>query len=208
MENILINHGTILTVDENDTIIEDGSLVIEQGRIVFVGPTTEIQNRFFDYQKIDANGMLVMPGLVNTHTHLGATILRGISDDVDGMEWMPLNWSVTKYLNEDDLFLSALLGISEMIASGTTCFSDAYQQIEQTAKAVKATGIRAELAAGLTEKNGKKEAQRCWMKPGHLLWNGMEKLEGVSVPDWLPTHSIPVPLNIFCKPAKWPMTWV
>ena len=77
MENILITHGTILTVDENDTIIEDGSLVIEQGRIVFVGPTKEIQNRFIDYQKIDANGMLVMPGLVNTHTHLGATILKG-----------------------------------------------------------------------------------------------------------------------------------
>ncbi len=174
LENILINHGTILTVDENDTIIEDGSLVIEQGRIVFVGPTKEIQNRFFDYQKIDANGMLVMPGLVNTHTHLGATILRGISDDVDGMEWMPLNWSVTKYLNKDDLYLSALLGISEMIASGTTCFSDAYQQIEQTAKAVKATGIRADLAAGLTEKNGKKEAQRLLdeARAFAVEWNG------------------------------------
>ena len=160
MENILLSHATILTVDENDTIVEDSSLVIEQGRIVYVGQTKELKKHYPGYLEINAAGMLVMPGLVNVHTHLGATILRGISDDVDGMEWMPLNWSVTKHLSKDDLFLSGMLGISEMIASGTTCFSDAYQEIEQTAKAVAQTGIRADLAAGLTEKNGKKDAQR------------------------------------------------
>lgn len=160
MENILISHGTILTVDENDTILEDGALVVEQGRIVFAGKTQELKGRYPGCREIDATDMLVMPGLVNVHTHLGATILRGISDDVDSMEWMPLNWSVTKHLSKDDLYLSAMLGISEMIASGTTCFSDAYQEIEQTAKAVQTTGIRADLAAGLTEKNGKKDAQR------------------------------------------------
>lgn len=174
MENIILIHGTILTVDEDNTIIEDGSLAIEQGRIVFVGLTKELHDRFGEFKKIDAKNMLIMPGLVNTHTHLGATILRGISDDVDGMEWMPLNWSVTKHLSKNDLYLSALLGISEMIASGTTCFSDAYQEIEQTATAVNETGIRADLAAGLTEKNGKKDAQRLLDEASAFAveWNG------------------------------------
>ena len=160
MENILISHGTILTVDEKDTILEDGAIAVNLGRIVSIGDAKELSQRYPGYKIIDATGMIVMPGLVNAHTHLGATILRGISDDVDGMEWMPLNWSVTKHVNKDDLYLSAMLGISEMIASGTTCFNDSYQDIEQTARAVEETGIRADLAAGLTERNGKKDAQR------------------------------------------------
>jgi 5-methylthioadenosine/S-adenosylhomocysteine deaminase len=160
VENKLITHGTILTIDEKDTIFEDGALAMEQGRIVAVGKTKELIELYPNHSQLDATGMLVMPGLVNTHTHLGATILRGISDDVDGIQWMPLNWSVTKHVSKNDLFLSALLGISEMIASGTTCFNDSYQDIEQTARAVAETGIRGDLAAGLTERNGRKEAQR------------------------------------------------
>ncbi len=160
MEKFLISHGTILTVDENDTILEDGAIAVDQGRIMATGAAKELVQRYPDFPQMDAAGMVVMPGLVNAHTHLGATILRGISDDVDGMEWMPLNWSVTKHVSKDDLYLSAMLGISEMIASGTTCFNDSYQDIEQTARAVEETGIRADLAAGLTERNGKKDAQR------------------------------------------------
>lgn len=160
MDSILITHGTILTVDEKDTILENGAIAVDAGRIVSIGDTKELFHRFPGINQIDATGMIVMPGLVNAHTHLGATILRGISDDVDGMEWMPLNWSVTKHVTKDDLYLAAMLGISEMVASGTTCFNDSYQDIEQTARAVEETGIRADLAAGLTERNGKKDAQR------------------------------------------------
>ena len=160
MENILITHGIILTIDEKDTILEDGAVAISDGRIVSVGSAKELIQRHPDHRQMDAAGMLVMPGLVNAHTHLGSTILRGISDDVDGIQWMPLNWSVTKYVSKDDLYLAALLGIAEMIASGTTCFNDSYQDIAQTAKAVAETGIRADLAAGLTERNGKKDSER------------------------------------------------
>jgi 5-methylthioadenosine/S-adenosylhomocysteine deaminase len=126
----------------------------------------------------DAAGMLVMPGLVNTHTHLGATILRGVSDDVDAMAWMPLNWSVMQHVSPQDLYLSAMLGISEMILSGTTCFNDSYQDIEQTARAVAETGIRADLAAGLTERNGKKDAQRLLEAAGAFVTDWHGKAEG------------------------------
>src|SRR3990172_5334965 len=160
MDSILITHGTVFTVDEKDTILEDGAIAIDAGRIISIGATNDLIQKFPNYKQMDAIGMVVMPGLVNAHTHLGATILRGISDDVDGLESMPLNWSVVKHVTKDDLYLASLLGISEMIASGTTCFNDSYQDIDQTAKAVEITGIRADLAAGLTERNGKKDAQR------------------------------------------------
>jgi len=161
MVDLVITHGTLLTLDENDTIIEDGVILIEKGRIISVERGVNGLSPLYPQAKvIDASGMVVMPGLVNTHTHLGATIIRGISDDVDGMDWMPLNWSVMAHITKEDLYLAALIGIAEMIASGTTCFNDSYQDIEQTARAVAETGLRADLAAGLTERNGKKDAQR------------------------------------------------
>jgi 5-methylthioadenosine/S-adenosylhomocysteine deaminase len=178
LENILISRGTILTIDENDTILEDGAIAISDGRIISVGATQELIQRYPDYRQMDATGMVVMPGLVNAHTHLGSTILRGISDDVDGMQWMPLNWSVTKHVTKDDLYLAAMLGISEMIASGTTCFNDSYQDIVQTARAVEETGIRADLAAGLTERNGKKDADRLLDEARSFVADWHEKADG------------------------------
>ncbi|MBI4731443.1 MAG: amidohydrolase [Chloroflexi bacterium] len=174
MAELIVTHGTILTMDGSDSILADGALVIENGRISAIGDTKKVAQHDPGAEVIDATGMLVMPGLVNTHTHLGATILRGISDDVDGIEWMPLNWSVTRHTTQEDLYLAALLGIAEMIASGTTCFSDSYQDIEQTARAVAETGIRAELASGLTERNGRKDAQRLMEQARSFVaeWNG------------------------------------
>ncbi len=178
MVNLLISHGILLTIDAADAILEDAAVAIENGRIVAIGETQKIAPHYPGAQEIDAAGMVVMPGLVNTHTHLGATILRGISDDVDGIQWMPLNWSVMNHITKDDLYLAAMLGIAEMIASGTTCFNDSYQDIEQTARAVSETGIRAELAAGLTERNGKKDAQRLMEQAKSFIadWHG--KAEG------------------------------
>lgn len=174
MSNTLITHGTVFTVDEQDTILEDGAVAIRDGRIVSVGTTRELLQRHADCRQLDATGMLVMPGLVNAHTHLGATILRGISDDVDGIQWMPLNWSVTRHVGKEELYLGSLLGIAEMIACGTTCFNDAYQDIVQTAKAVAETGIRADLGSGLTERNGSKDAQRLLDEAGAFVtdWHG------------------------------------
>jgi 5-methylthioadenosine/S-adenosylhomocysteine deaminase len=160
LNNLLLTHGTLFTVDEANTIIEDGAIAIRDGSILALGKTKDLEKTYPEFEKLDAAGMLAMPGLVNTHTHLGATILRGVSDDVDGMAWMPLNWSVMKHVTREDLYLGAKLGIAEMILGGTTCFNDTYQDIVQTARAVEETGIRADLAAGLTERSGKKEAQR------------------------------------------------
>jgi 5-methylthioadenosine/S-adenosylhomocysteine deaminase len=173
-EDLLITHGILLCMDEADTLIEDGAVAIHGGRIAALGPTAEIKRRFPAARELDATHMLVMPGLVNTHTHLGATLLRGISDDVDAIDWMPLNWSVMSHVSAEDLHLAALLAIAEMILSGTTCFSDSYQDIGQTARAVAETGMRAELAAGLTERNGKKEAARLLEAGGDFArqWHG------------------------------------
>ncbi|MDI6616773.1 MAG: S-adenosylhomocysteine deaminase, partial [Syntrophaceae bacterium] len=84
----IIAGGTILTSDEGDTIIHDGSVAVDGTAIVGVGPAEEIEKRFSGRRVIDARQCLVMPGLVNGHTHAAMTCFRGLADDRELMDWL------------------------------------------------------------------------------------------------------------------------
>lgn len=160
MTDLLISHGILLTMDADDTIIADGALLIHEGRIAEIGASREVSARHPRVETIDASGMVVMPGLVNTHTHLPMTLLRGLADDIEATAWLPVVWSVEAHLRPHSIYAGALLGIAEMIASGTTCFNDQYIMMDQVAKAVAETGIRAQLAHGIIENRNPKKGQR------------------------------------------------
>jgi 5-methylthioadenosine/S-adenosylhomocysteine deaminase len=155
----LIAHGTIVTVDPQDRIIPDGAILIHDDRIVAVGPYDEIGPSYGGNKTIDASGMVVMPGLINSHTHLSMTLLRGIADDVEAWKWLPIIWAVEGHLSPEVVYAGALLGIAEMIASGTTTFADHYFMMDQVAKAVEESGIRADLAHGIIENRNRKKGQ-------------------------------------------------
>ena len=101
---------------------------------------------------IDAKDKILLPGFVNTHTHLSMTLFRGLADDLSLDEWLNDNiWPMEANLNEYYCYIGALLGAVELIKSGTTTFSDMYFYMEDVAKAVEESGIRAVLSYGMID---------------------------------------------------------
>ena len=101
---------------------------------------------------IDAEGKILLPGLINTHTHLSMTLFRGLADDLSLDSWLNDHiWPMEANLNGDYCYIGALLGAVELIKSGTTTFSDMYFYMEDVARAVDDAGIRAVLSYGMID---------------------------------------------------------
>ena len=141
--DILVTNGTILTMEESERQIINGAVAIDGDRIVAVGRTGE----FADWKiskVIDAAGGIIMPGLVNAHTHASMTCFRGIADDLPLMTWLNKHiFPAESKLDEEKVYSGALLACAEMILSGTTCFCDMYLFEDAVARAAKRAGIRA-----------------------------------------------------------------
>ncbi len=150
--DLIIENGVVLTMDPSRSIIENGVVVIDKGKIIDLGDSA-ILSKYESTEKINAHEKLVMPGLINTHTHTGNTIYRGIADDLPLKDWLekfifPLE---AKFCNKELVILSAKLSIIEMIKAGTTTFSDMYYFENEVAQVAKEIGIRAELAETLLD---------------------------------------------------------
>lgn len=155
MSILIENIEEIYTVDDNN-IIKNGYIIIKNGIIEKVNKmekiTTEKREKFDKI--IDAEGKVAIPGLINTHTHSSMTLLRGYADDLPLKDWLEKKiWPFESRLRKDDFYWGSKLAILEMIKTGTTTFSDMYFSMDEIAKAVKETGIRAVLSEGLIEQN-------------------------------------------------------
>ncbi len=142
--DLLLEEGFLLVSARGSTPIQKGSVAIFGGKIVALGDTPVLQRRFDALRVIDSRGCLILPGLVNAHTHAAMTCYRGMADDLPLMEWL------TKYifpaegkLDGDQVYWSALLACAEMIRSGTTTFGDMYLFEDRVAEAAKEAGMRA-----------------------------------------------------------------
>ena len=139
--DLIIKNGTLLTMDAGNSIIEDGFIGIQGDTISIID-----KNHITDYSadaEIDAKGKLVLPGLVNGHTHAAMTLFRGLADDLPLMDWLN-NYIFPVESNMDPEFVrtGTLLACAEMIMSGTTTFCDMYLFEEEVARAAKVSGIR------------------------------------------------------------------
>ena len=125
---------------------------------------------------IDASGKILLPGFVNTHTHLSMTLFRGLADDLSLDSWLNDHiWPMEANLNGDYCYIGALLGAVELIKSGTTTFSDMYFYMEDVARAVDEAGIRAVLSYGMID-FGDSEKREAEIKENLTLFencNGM-----------------------------------
>ncbi len=141
--DILIINGTILTMDANDTTIVNGTVAIAKDSIAAVGPA----EKFSDWRAsevIDAQGGIVMPGLINSHTHAAMTCFRGLADDLPLMTWLNDHiFPAETKLTEQMVYAGSLLACAEMIMSGTTCFCDMYLFEDAVARAAHDAGMRA-----------------------------------------------------------------
>jgi len=139
--DILIKNGTLLTMDPKNTMIEEGFLGIAGDVISYVGDGKGVA---FEARKIiDARGGLILPGLINGHTHAAMSLLRGLADDLPLMEWLNhYIFPVELRMDGDLVHTGTLLACAEMIMSGTTTYCDMYLFEEEVARASKEAGMR------------------------------------------------------------------
>ena len=146
--NMLIKNGLILESDKEPAI---NSIAISNGKILEIGK--EIEHKYDAKQIIDATDRIVMPGFVNTHSHVGMSYFKGLADDLPLQEWLTKHiWPVeAKFLSAEFVKDAALHGCAEMIKNGITTFSDMYFYGDQTAKSAEKIGIRAVLGEGVLD---------------------------------------------------------
>jgi len=136
--SILIkNADWIVTQNPNRDVLNGSSIYIEGNKIVEIG-NPKVEADFV----IDGKNKIILPGLINTHTHLGMTILRGYLDDMELHEWLKRSWAVESKLKKKDVYYSSLLGCIEMIRNGITCFHDMYYFGDDVLKATDESGMR------------------------------------------------------------------
>ncbi len=151
--DIIIRGGTIITVDSQMRIIEHGAIAVNNGRISAISHEEEIVANYSSDNIVDATGKLVMPGLINAHSHCPMTIFRGFADDLPLQEWLNdyIFPAEAKFMTAEAARIGTSLAVLEMIASGTTCFNDMYFFEKEIAKVVKQSGMRAVLSEGVLD---------------------------------------------------------
>ncbi len=143
--DILLTNAIVITMDENFNQYEPGAVAVSGDSILAVGLEQEIKKSFSAAETIDCGGKVIMPGLVNAHTHVPMTLLRGLADDLRLDVWllgymMPVE---REFVSPDFVRLGTELACVELIRSGVTCFADMYYFEESVAQATAAAGLRA-----------------------------------------------------------------
>lgn len=147
----LFKGATIITCNENFDIINNGMIAVYGDSLDYVGEyNREFEEQYAADSTIIANNKVLMPGLINAHTHLAMTLFRGYGGSLPLKQWLKEKiWPAESKLTAKDCAIGAQVGISEMLLSGTTCFLDMYFFMDAIAEVVKKTGIRAVLTRGL-----------------------------------------------------------
>ncbi len=132
---------------QNGKVTEQKNIEIE-GKYIKGFPEKPLPENYNEV--IDGKGMLALPGLVNTHTHVAMTLFRSYADDLALMDWLQNKiWPVEEHLDDDIVYWGSMLAFAEMIRGGTTAFSDMYMFMDSCAQAADTAGIRGNLARGL-----------------------------------------------------------
>jgi 5-methylthioadenosine/S-adenosylhomocysteine deaminase len=128
MVDLIVRGGTVVTMDGSRRVIENGAVAVKGGRVVAVDDTADIDRRYASREVINATGKVVIPGLINGHTHVPMTLFRGIADDLDLQEWLTkyIFPAEAKNVTEDFVRVGTRLGLAEMLRSGTTTYCDMY----------------------------------------------------------------------------------
>ena len=139
----LILAGLLITQDDQRRILEDVALAVRQGLVAAIGPRAEMTADWQPVDVLDCSSMLVLPGLVNAHTHAAMTMLRGLADDMPLIDWLTQRiFPVEAGLTPEEVRLGSLLGFAEMLRTGTTACMDMYIHEEQVLEAAHTAGIR------------------------------------------------------------------
>ncbi len=149
-KNKILLKGMVLPMTGPKDFFARGEVAIEAGKILSVGPEGSAPQGWVPDAEYGGPDFLIMPGLINGHTHAGMTLLRSYADDLPLMEWLQEKvWPFEAKLTSDDIYWGTKLCILEMILSGTTTLVDMYFAMHKVAKAVDESGFRAVLSRGM-----------------------------------------------------------
>ena len=151
--SLIVANGIVITVDGTRRILNPGSVAINGTQIVAVDTPAAISARYRSANTIDATGKVVMPGLINTHTHAAMVMFRGLGNDLNLMDWLQkyIFPAEAKTVSPEFVRVGTRLALLEMIQSGTTTFADMYYFEEEVAKVTKAAGMRGVLGQTVIE---------------------------------------------------------
>src|SRR2546422_6548985 len=193
--DLLVKNGTIVTMDGERRIIENGVVAGRADTIIFVGTESDFTLRYRKgvtaKQTIDARGKLVLPGFINGHTHVPMTLLRGLHDDVTLNDWLYkyIFPAEAKNVNEEFVRWGTRLAAGEQIRSGVTTFADMYYFEDAVAEETKAAGMRGVLGETLIDfppPDNKSEAEMLAYTEKFLKkWQGDPLIHAAAAP-----HSI------------------
>lgn len=148
MESIVIKSGKVLLFKNNDVVIEKKEILVQNGKIVKIEDEINEPNSYI----VDAKDCIVMPGLINTHSHIPMSIFRETTEGCSLYEWLHEKiWPKEEKLTEEDIYYASMLTFAEMISTGTACINDQYFITEQIRKAAKEAKVRAVLTRPLMD---------------------------------------------------------
>jgi 5-methylthioadenosine/S-adenosylhomocysteine deaminase len=172
--DLLVFGGTILTMEPGSEPIVNGALAIADGRIAAVGPAEELVEQAPTGEVLDAAGCLIMPGLVNTHSHLAMTLLRGFADDLPLKTWLEEHiWPAERqHMNREAVRVGTRLAAAEQLLAGVTTTTDMYFFDDEVGKVLAEVGMRGVVAESLLDF----QTPRC-AGPDEMLERQRELLE-------------------------------
>ena len=175
--DMLVVGGTVLTMEPNTEPIKNGAVAVTDGRIAAVGPAEELLELSPSGAVLNAGNSIILPGLVNTHSHLAMTLLRGIADDIPLKEWLEQHiWPVeSEYMNRETVRLGTELATAELLLGGVTTTADMYFFGDEVSAVLAEAGMRGVVAESLIDIS----TPRC-ATPEEMLEKQRELLEAYS----------------------------
>ncbi len=151
--DLLIKNGTVLTINSDMKVISHGWIAVNNQQIVAMGDDSITHTNYLPAQTIDASGKIVMPGFINSHTHIPMAYFKGLADDLPLHTWLNEHiWpKESKMINDEFIYHSSLHGIAELIKNGIVMFNDNYFRGKQIAKAATEAGVRAVIGEGILD---------------------------------------------------------
>ena len=146
MSRLLIRDVELLHTPNNEKYY----IYVEENKIRLIARELPQDFDFYGVEIIEGRGMLATAGMVNTHGHVSMTLLRSYADDMELMDWLQNKiWPIEAKMTAQDIYWGAMLGITEMLKGGTTCYADMYSEMDHVAQAAAKLGIRANLCRGM-----------------------------------------------------------
>lgn len=148
--DLMITDAMVLTMNGDKTVYQNGTIVVQENKIIAVGDA-ELAKQYQAKQVLDVDGDIVMPGLINTHTHVSMTVFRSLGDDVPDRLHRYIFPLESKLVSRDMVRIGANLGNVEMLKGGVTTYADMYYFEDEVAKTVDQIGMRAVLGQSVIQ---------------------------------------------------------